>query len=296
MTTVRERAFDLPAYSLAALEWGSGVPVIAMHGWLDNAGTFKRLAPLIEGCRIVAFDAAGHGFSGDRSADSAYNIWQEVGDAYDVAAALGWKQFSIIGHSRGAGVAMLFASAFPDLVSKMVFIDGGLPLIGNAKDAPATLARAVVESRKLRTKSGRVFETRERALRERMNGFTSVNYETAAALAERSLREVDGGWQWRADQRLKAQSEVKLTHEQTLAFVRRVSAPVLAIEAAGGPFVDRDDFQSLWPEFPGLELFRLPGGHHLHLEGAELEIASRATAFLHAQGAAESDARGRSGS
>jgi hypothetical protein len=38
--------------------------VIALHGWLDNANSFARLAPQLKGLRIVALDLAGHGYSG----------------------------------------------------------------------------------------------------------------------------------------------------------------------------------------------------------------------------------------
>ena len=280
MAEVREREFDLPAYRLAALEWGSGIPVLALHGWLDNAGSFSLLAPLLEGCHVIAFDAAGHGFSGNRSVDSAYNIWQEVGDVWDIAEQLGWERFSLLGHSRGAGVSMLFASAFPERVERMVFIDGGLPILGKAENAPAALAGSVTESRKLREKSGRVFPTRERAIEERMKGFTSVTADAAGILAERSLVEVDGGWQWRSDQRLKAQSEIKLTAELTKAFITNVRAPVLAFEAEGGPFVDRPDFVEMLPLFRQIDRRRVAGGHHLHLEGAEAGIAALAGPFL----------------
>jgi len=281
--TGRQRDFDLPAYRLAGLEWGAGRPVLALHGWLDNAGSFRLLAPLLDGCHVVAFDAAGHGYSGNRSVDSAYNIWQEVSDVYDIADALGWDRFTLLGHSRGAGVSMLFASAFPDRVEQLVFIDGGLPIIGKAEDAPEGLGRAIVESRKLRTKKGRVFPSRARAIEERMNGFTAVSAAAAEILAERSLDEVEGGWQWHADQRLKAHSEIKLTRELTREFIRGVTAPVLAIQAADGPFIDRADFREMWPEFRDLDLQALPGGHHLHLEGAEQEIARRTLTFLAAR-------------
>ena len=116
----RERKFELPAYSLAAEVWGSpgDRPILASHGWLDNAGSFELLAPLLPGCEIVALDLAGHGSSGSRSVDSAYNLWQDVGDLLDVADELAWPRCTLLGHSRGAGISMLFAATFPERVDE----------------------------------------------------------------------------------------------------------------------------------------------------------------------------------
>ena len=280
-TLGRDRRFDLSAYSLAALEWGAGEPVLALHGWLDNAGSFNLLAPRLAGCHVIALDSAGHGLSGSRSPDASYNIWQEVGDVLDVADQLGWERFSLLGHSRGAAVSTLFAGAFPDRVKRMVYIDGGLPILGQSEEAPENLARSLTDARRLRTRQGRVFPTREAAIAERMDGFTSVNADAAAQLAERSLRALEGGgWQWVSDQRLKARSEVRLNAEMVRAFIQKVSAPVLAFEASGGPFAGRADFVELIPLFSKLEIERLDGGHHLHLEGGEIAIAARALPFL----------------
>ena len=57
----REHRFDLPGLALAAEIWGSPGerPIIASHGWLDNAGSFSLLAPLLPGNEIVALDLAG---------------------------------------------------------------------------------------------------------------------------------------------------------------------------------------------------------------------------------------------
>jgi pimeloyl-ACP methyl ester carboxylesterase len=280
----RERRFELPGLTLAAEIWGApgGRPVIALHGWLDNAGSFALLAPRLPECEIVALDLAGHGCSDFRSPDSAYNIWQDVGDLLDVADALGWQRCTLLGHSRGAAIAMLFAATFPERVEKLVLLEGGLPITAEPDEAPEGLAQALRETRALRGRSGRVFATRDAAIAERAAGFSKVLPAAAEVLARRSLREVPGGFQWHADQRLKAQSELRLTAEHARAFARRVTAPVLALFAAESPFADRPLYCELGTLFRDIEIARLPGGHHFHLEGAETAIAARIRRFLDA--------------
>ena len=278
----RERRFELAGLTLAAEVWGSPSerPIIASHGWLDNAGSFSLLAPLLPGYEIVALDLAGHGHSGSRSPDSAYNLWQDVGDLLDVADAMGWQRFTLLGHSRGAGISMLFAGTFPERVDKLVLLEGGLPLTAEASEAPEGLAQALLEARALRDKSGRVFSDRKTAIGERAAGFSKVTPATAEILARRSLREVPGGFQWHADQRLKAQSELRLTAEHARAFARRVRAPVLLLFADKSPFVDRPLYREMPELFANVEVDRLPGGHHFHLEGSEGAIAERIRRFL----------------
>jgi pimeloyl-ACP methyl ester carboxylesterase len=267
---------------LAAQVWGraGGVPVLALHGWLDNASTFDLLAPLLPDCEIVALDLAGHGRSGFRSPDAAYNIWEDVGDLLDVAEQLGWQRFNLLGHSRGAAIATLFAGAFPERTARLMLVEGGVPVVATSADAPETLARSFRERRELRNKSGRVFAERATAIAERARGFTKLTTAAAEILARRSLREVDGGFQWHADQRLKGTPEVRLTREQVRAFVERVAAPVLMVLAEESPFGGTELYQEMIAAFKKIETVVLPGAHHLHLEGAQGEIAALVRRFL----------------
>jgi pimeloyl-ACP methyl ester carboxylesterase len=277
-----ERQFELPGLKLRALEWGAagGVPVLALHGWLDNAGSFDLLAPLLPSCHLIALDAAGHGLSDPRSDDSGYNLWQDVGDLHDVAAALGWQRFNLLGHSRGAAIAMLFAGTFPGRVERLMLLEGGLPIVGSAADAPANLERVLERTRELRGRGGRVFVSREQAIAERVDGFSPVTTAAAEILARRSLIAVTGGWQWQADQRLKAGSELRLTPELVRAFVERVSAPALCIMAEQSPFADLALYTETLQRFARLELRRVAGRHHFHLEGAAEAIAAELNRFL----------------
>jgi pimeloyl-ACP methyl ester carboxylesterase len=277
-----ERRFRLPGLTLAAEVWGAPGqhPVLASHGWLDNAGSFELLAPHLPTCEIVALDLAGHGFSDFRSPDSAYNLWQDVGDLLDVANELGWQRCTLLGHSRGAGISLLFAATFPERVDKLILLEGGVPLTAEASEAPAGLAEALREARALRGKTGRVFSQRATAIAERAAGFSKVTPAAAEVLARRSLREVPGGYQWHADQRLKGQSELRLTAEHARAFARSVTAPVLLLLATESPFADRPLYRELPGLLPNVEVDRVVGGHHCHLEGSERAIAERIQRFL----------------
>ena len=202
------REFALPGFTLAAEVWGTagGVPVLASHGWLDNASTFDLLAPLLAGCEIVALDLAGHGLSGSRSPDAAYNIWEDVGDLLDVRDAARLAALQRCSAIRAAPRSRCCSRAtFPEHVDKLDAArrrraaDSGSPA-----EAPATLARSFRERAALRSKSGpRVHASAPRRSRSARGGFTKVTPAAAEMLARRSLREVPGGFQWHADQRLK---------------------------------------------------------------------------------------------
>ena len=283
-----ERQFALPGLKLRALEWGApgGLPVLALHGWLDNAGSFDLLAPLLPACHLFAVEAAGHGQSDPRSPDAGYNLWQDVGDILEIADALGWQRFNLLGHSRGGAIAMLFAATFPERVDRLMLLEGGLPIVGDAADAPANLERVISRTRELRNRGGRTFESREQAIAERVDGFSPVTPAAAEILARRSLLAVPGGWQWQADQRLKAGSELRLTPELVRAFVARVSASVLCIMAGQSPFADLAIYTEALAKFARIELMRIEGRHHFHLEGAAPAIARELNRFLGVAGSA----------
>ena len=94
------------------------------------------------------------------------------------------------------------------------------------------------------------------------------------------MRALPNGFQWHADQRLKATSELKLTHDHAHAFVRGVTAPVLMVLADESPFAHSSVYMEMIELFANIEVVRLKGRHHLHLENAASEIAARIRSFL----------------
>lgn len=274
--TFEEIRLSLPHIEVAAHLYGpeDGQPVIALHGWLDNAATFSRLAPLLEGLRIVALDLPGHGHSDHRPLGAAYNIWDYAHDVLQTAEQFGWKRFSLLGHSMGAIVSVLLAGAMPERVERLALIDGVIPFTGEAETAPQKLGESLQKLLAVDDKRKPVYATFEQAVAARMKGVGAVSHEAAERLAQRGLMPVPGGYTWRTDARLMLPSSMRLTRAHALAFVHCVACPASLILAEQG-LLNQPAMVELTQNLP-FELHRLPGGHHLHLDdqlGAEAVAA-----------------------
>lgn len=88
-----------------------GRRVLALHGWLDNAASFVPLAAQLPALDLVALDLPGHGHSAHLPPGTQYNTPGAICHVLDVADALGWDRFTLLGHSMGAGIASLTAAA-----------------------------------------------------------------------------------------------------------------------------------------------------------------------------------------
>ena len=64
-------------------------PVIALHGWLDNAASFTPLANFLSGIRLIAIDFPGHGKSEHRTGANAYHFVDYAADIILAADELG---------------------------------------------------------------------------------------------------------------------------------------------------------------------------------------------------------------
>jgi pimeloyl-ACP methyl ester carboxylesterase len=182
-----ETRLTLPHTEIAAHLYGpvDGRPVIALHGWLDNAASFHRLAPRLDGLRIVALDLPGHGHSQHRPPGATYQIWDYAHDVLQVAEQLGWQRFSLLGHSMGAIVSVLLAGAWPERVERLALIDAFIPYTGEAEAAPVKLGEALKAQLALARKRKPVHASFEQAVAARMKAAVKVSHEAAELLAQR---------------------------------------------------------------------------------------------------------------
>jgi pimeloyl-ACP methyl ester carboxylesterase len=275
MTTAFEQVrLRLDAIELAGWFHGpvDGMPVIALHGWLDNANTFARLAAHLDGMRVLALDFAGHGLSDHRPAGSSYPHWEYARDLLQVADHLGWARFSLIGHSMGAIVAAQLAAAMPDRLARLALIEGVVSPDAPPHNPAERLGKALREQLAQGSRRKPLYADRSQAVRARCTSRLPVTESAAGLLAERGLMAVEGGFTWRSDNRLTLTTPVRLEPAQALEMVRQVQCPALLVVAEQGLLVERPHLLEGLP----FKQVRLPGRHHLHLdddEGAALVAA-----------------------
>ena len=274
-----ECALDTPYGRLAGLRGGQGVPVLALHGWLDNAASWVPLAAHLQGIELVALDLPGHGRSPHLPEGAEYSLAGTVHTVLDAADALGWERFAILGHSMGAAIGSILSAAAPERVTRFLAIEA-LGALADREDRTASRLRESVAARRaLAGKSLRVFPDRDTAIRARMQA-NQLSEPVARLLVERGTRAVPGGFEWSSDPRLTVSTAVRLTEGQVRDLLTHIECPVQVLYADPAPpyFPDalRRERAALLPRG---EVQVLAGSHHLHMEDPSAVAAAIGTFF-----------------
>lgn len=137
-TTHTYRTIDVPVAG-GALRVGVWDPVepahadlLAIHGVTASHRAWPFVVERLPGVRVIAPDLRGRGRSNEVAGPAGM-----AAHAHDLAAvldAVDVRRTVVVGHSMGAFVAVVFAHLYADRVSRLVLVDGGLPL-----DVPAGL-------------------------------------------------------------------------------------------------------------------------------------------------------------
>lgn len=276
MDTGKELRFDIDGRLIAGLAFGDpdGLPVIALHGWLDNAATWKQVAPQLKGIRLIALDLVGHGFSDHRPESMPYYIWDNVADVLAVLDELKLDHAHIVGHSMGASIATLLAGCYPARVQRLCLVEGIAPLVYSPQELPELMAEAIDKRRRMRGRRLRPYADIEAVVQARVNGRWPVTEQAARWLVERGVVHKADGIFWRNDPALVQPSILRMSEAQVCAFIDAVTAPVELI--LGDEGIGEGLILSRLAHFSQLKQFQVSGSHHLHLqeEGAR-QVAER---------------------
>jgi pimeloyl-ACP methyl ester carboxylesterase len=245
-------------------------PWLLLHGWADTGGTFQFLADALPDTRtLVAPDWRGFGASD--WAVGGYWFPDYFADLEQLIAQLSPEaSVTLIGHSMGANVAMMYAGIRPERVRAVVSIDGfGLPPT-QPEQAP-TRYRAWLDE---------VAEIPAFARFPSHAAFAEYLHKRSPRLPRERAEFVarawtepvpDGGVRMRADPQHKRVNPVLYRREEAQACWREIRAPLLMVAAADSGYAARvageATLERMRELVPTSRLVTIPDcGHMVHHE------------------------------
>jgi len=283
MSTIREVKIPVPWGHIAGRESGpvDGKPLLMLHGWLDNCGTFDGIQQhLPQTYRCINIDVPGHGLSSHLPPGIVYSMFDGVYYIRLIREHFGWQRFSLLGHSMGSGMCVLYSAAFPEEIETLTILDLVKFVtrpVEQHPDITRDSALSYMETmRKLATRSQPEY-TYEELRRRLVNGTGLKGHEDAAdaLLVRGSRRNPETGlYQYTYDLRRRVRTLQPADLSMYLAYARRLRCRLLLVLATeGGDWIgSEEEAQAIAAYREGCSEVRLErpaGGHHVHLTHPE---------------------------
>ncbi|MCH8141132.1 MAG: alpha/beta hydrolase [Proteobacteria bacterium] len=219
------------------VDWGNdgAPPMLLVHGGRDHCRNWDWVAErLRDDYHIIAPDLRGHG-------DSQWIIggsYNQIDYVYDIAQLLNQKKMTpvtIIGHSLGGSISLLYTGLFPDTVEKLVSIEGMGPppeMIKERIEQPMEdrLQLWVKELRKLSGRIPRRYPSLEEAYERMQKENPHLTEDQARHLTiHGSNQNEDGSYSWKFDNYVRNFPPIGLDFEDQYGLYKRISCPTLLI-------------------------------------------------------------------
>ena len=275
--------FQVGGLRLAGKRWrnANGLPVLALHGWLDNCASFDALAAHMPDTDWLSVDCAGHGQSDHRAHIGAYTVWQDVPEILAVADQIDWPQFHLVGHSRGAMIAFLIAATFPERVLSLHLLEGVAPMIEPPELAVQRLRDSVLKTKVASARHVSYYSDFDKAVQARCRGLFPLSVHDSEVLARHGVRQDRQGYYWHYDAKLTAPSETRYSEAQVTEFAKRISSPTQLILAKEGIILQDKHVMAWLSKQSFYEQYVLPGDHHFHMSAQCEAVAACLNKSMH---------------
>lgn len=184
----------------------------------------------------------------------------------------------MLGHSLGAGIASLTAAAAPTRIGKLVLIEGLGPLADGGSQTLSRWQNAYAQRTNGRRKS-RVFPSIDDAVAARVAA-GGLAADDARPIVARNLREIEDGFVWRSDPRLRLASPLRIEEAQIQRLLAGIEALTLLLLAEPAtPYLPTVLMDARAVCVGDIRIERLDGPHHLHIRHPH-KIAGHVLDFL----------------
>lgn len=278
-----EIAFEVAGLHIAGKSWGNkqAPPMLALHGWLDNANSFDPIAPyLMEHYHLIALDFPGHGLSSHLPESGQYHFVDGVLLLIQVIQALNYPKIHILGHSLGGCLSSMAAGVIPDQIASLFLIEGLGPFSSPAESAREQLSTYVQSTQDKSAEARPYYTLKEAALARSKRGHVSL--EIAEILCDRGVKLQDDVYYWRHDRRLLQHSALRMTEEQILSCLKGITTKTGFIWADNGFEVNKKMMKKRIAAVKNIQVFHLSGGHHIHMEKPDVvaQLVVESTALM----------------
>lgn len=238
---------------LAFKEFGSGQPMIILHGLFGSSDNWQTLGKrFAENFKVYLVDQRNHG----RSPHSdVFNYDVMARDLKDFVTDHNIEKAIIIGHSMGGKTTMRFAQLFPEKVEKIISVDMGV------KAYPSHHEKILEAFKKLNLKA---IESRKDADRE-VAGLIP-EFGVRQFILKNLFRKGKSEFGWRVNY-----SVIEEEMDNILAPLPTQSAavPALFIYGSKSDYIKEGDKHQIRSIFENAEFTELQAGHWIHAEVPE---------------------------
>jgi pimeloyl-ACP methyl ester carboxylesterase len=298
MTKVSPTTLRVEANGLEhrVLEWAaSGAPkagsstgtVVLVHGFMDAAGTWDRVAPVLaeQGYRVLAPDMRGFG-DGDRAPRGSYYHFPDyVADLAELVDTLSpGEPVALAGHSMGGTITTLFAGSFPEVVVRLANLEGLGPPDNPFEMGPIRMRRWIEELRGVRARGELAPLRREDARRRLVTNHPGVPRDVLDHRLPHLVRDVvdrEGASRvmWRYDPLHRTTSPMPFFAKLFVEYAKLVTCPVLFVSGGATGFHVADEDARL-AAFAHVDRATLEGAGHMMHWTQPHELADLLTSFL----------------
>lgn len=292
---VEEVEIPVPWGHVSGRWWGpkDQQPLIAIHGWQDNAGTWDNLVPLLPvNTSVLCIDLPGHGLSSHYPKGMLYYIfWDGIVLLRRIVKHFKWKKVSLMGHSLGGALSFMYAASFPNDVDRIICIDIASPAVREPAHMVNTTGGGIdktLQYENLTDEDAPCYEYDEMIdiVVDAYKG--SVSKENCKILMKRGMapsppQSKKEGYYFKRDPRLKVSGLAMMSIETALEYASKLKCKVLNIRALPGQKWERLDYYlnviEKLKEVTEVKYVEVEGTHHVQLESPD-KIASIIEEFL----------------
>ncbi|KCZ48059.1 MULTISPECIES: alpha/beta fold hydrolase [unclassified Hyphomonas] len=219
------------------VDWGNeGAPtLILLHGGRDHCRNWDWVAQeLRDDWHIIAPDLRGHGDSA-WSSDGEYSPRANVYDLAQLIHQLNVGPVHIVAHSYGGNISLRYAGIYPDMVKKLVAIEGLGPsprmLSERSTVPPDKRMRDWIENKRAAAgRTPRKYATLEDAYKRMIEENSYLSAEQARHLTIHGISQnEDGTYSWKFDNYFRVMTPHDMPQDELEQLWANISCPTLLL-------------------------------------------------------------------